>query len=80
MEYIHLWCEATSSGLMWAANGYVGTELAAPDIAYEDFHDFIRHLSKHVGDGATWTDLQQGDQITAWQAMVRLSDNQGVNT
>ncbi len=76
IDEIHVWREETiRDGPAWGANGYKNGKLTAPDIWYQEFGDFVRHLSDYIDDRATWSLASNGDPIGVWDAMRILLES-----
>jgi hypothetical protein len=58
----------------WKLQGWKGEEIAAPDQWQDHFHAVIIQLAEFVDETCVWSNLDTGQQVSAWEAMMLLTD------
>jgi hypothetical protein len=71
LDVIHV--SATKGLAGWKLDGFKNDELAAPDQLQDQFNWIIYELAKYVDETSVWTNLDTGQQISAWEAMTLLT-------
>ena len=61
----------------WKLDGRKGDELAAPDQWQDQFHAVIIQLAEYVDESSVWMNVETGEQISAWEAMILLTVGEG---
>ena len=74
IDRIHVYRENNGGHFAWACNGYRNEKLVQPDLWYQEFYFFLRHLSDYVDNEARWTDDNTGEAISAWQGVIKLAE------
>ena len=70
VDTIHVSAE---KGVGWKMDGFKGEQLASPDELQGQFNWVVHSLAKYVDETSVWTNLDTGEEISAWEAMMLLT-------
>ncbi|ANU07041.1 hypothetical protein [Paraurantiacibacter namhicola] len=75
IDVIHVSREDGPQLRAWKADGFKGDELCAPDIWYEEFDLFLRHLNQYIVESDDWQNAVTGEDITYFSAIKLLTSD-----
>jgi hypothetical protein len=71
VDVIHVSASRDLAG--WKLDGFKGDQLAAPDQIQDEFCWIVHELAKYVDETSIWVNLDTGQEISAWEAMMLLT-------
>ena len=72
IDVIHLSRDDGPQTRAWKADGFKDEKPCAPDVWYEEFDGFLRHVLEYIDDDARWVDVSTDAHTNPFDAIKLL--------